>query len=155
MPEVEENGASYAENAALKARAFFSWCGQATLADDSGLEVAALNSGPGVHTARYAGPAASDAQNREKLLRELAAVSNRAACYRASLHLIESSGAVSLAEGRLDGSIAHAERGQGGFGYDPIFILAGGDKTLAELKEAGCVVKTHRILALEKLFSLT
>jgi len=121
------------------------------LADDSGLEVDSLGFAPGVHTARYAGPAATDPENRRKLLKELGSSAQRAARYWGSLHLIEVDGTVSLADGLLEGSIAFSERGQGGFGYDPIFIPAGGDKTLAEIKEAGGLIKTHRILALEKL----
>lgn len=137
--EVEETGATYAANAALKAEAFARAAGLVTVGDDSGLEVAALGGAPGVFSARSAGPGASDADRRRKLLGELAAVpSPRPARFVAALAVARPApGAagpdVRLFEGVCPGEIALEERGSGGFGYDPVFYLPEFGLTLAEL----------------------
>ncbi len=128
--EVEETGASFASNAALKARFYARCSGLPTLADDSGLEVDALDGGPGVRTRRYAGEQATDDQNNEKLLDALRDLppERRGARYRCVLALALPSSAgprgglpVTLARGTFEGRIARAPRGMNGFGYDPIF----------------------------------
>lgn len=152
-PVVEECGRNYLDNAALKANAYFLWTGVASLGDDSGLEVTILGEGPGVYSARFAGEAASDADNRAKMLLEMRGLTDRSARYRSVLYLRLNEHEVFTAEGTLEGTITLGERGAGGFGYDSIFEVAGYGATLAELKERGVAVKTHRILALEILFA--
>jgi len=150
-PEVQETGGTYLENARLKAEALFAWSGLPSLADDTGLEVEALSGRPGLHTARYAGEGASAAENRRKLLQELAGAGCRRAVFRCVLFLRLDAERDLAVEAVLPGSISEAERGQGGFGYDSIFSVDGYGLTLAELKEKGIPVKTHRILALEAM----
>lgn len=146
--EVEETGATYAANARLKAEALARASGLITLADDSGLEVDALGGAPGVLSARYAGPGASDADRRAKLLRALAAVpAPRAARFRCVIALAEPAAAgliVALFEGVCPGEIGHEERGFNGFGYDPVFYLPELGRTLAELPEAQKNRLSHR-----------
>lgn len=153
-PTVEETGTTYVENARLKARAVARHSGLWALADDSGIEVDALNGGPGVHSARYAGPAAGDAPNNERLLRELAAVpeAKRTARFRAAVVLAAPDGSfLAEAEGACEGIIAAEPRGASGFGYDPLFILPEFGLTMAEL---GLEIKnriSHRAVALRRL----
>jgi XTP/dITP diphosphohydrolase len=136
--EVEETGATFAENAGLKARAYASATGLLTWADDSGLEVDALAGQPGVYSARYGAPAAStDAERVALLLANLAAVpdAQRSARFHCVVALATPAGAVRTADGVCEGRIAHAPRGQHGFGYDPVFLTAdyGYSYTMAEL----------------------
>jgi len=134
--EVEESGATFEDNARLKALAFARASGLPTLADDSGLEVDALGGAPGVWSARYAGPGAGDADRYQKLLNALAAVPDvrRTARFRCVVALAWPDGAVRTAEGRCEGQIGWAPRGEHGFGYDPVFIVDGfGGQTMAEL----------------------
>lgn len=134
--EVDETGTTYAANAALKAEAFGARSGLLTLADDSGLEVDALQGAPGVYAARYAGPGASDADRRAKLLAALQGVpAPRTARFRAVVALREPEGRLTAFEGVCEGEIAFAERGANGFGYDPIFFLPEHNATMAELPE--------------------
>lgn len=160
MPEVEEDAPDFAGNAKLKAEAVASpsrdcWI----LADDSGLEVDALDGRPGVRTARFAGPGAGDAANRAKLLAELARVgaaepARRGARFRCALALAQHGAVVRIFEGSCEGRIAAAERGDGGFGYDPLFIPAeppGNALTFAELDPATKNRLSHRGRALEEL----
>ena len=127
-----ESGASYRENARIKARALFAALGAAALADDSGLEVDALGGRPGVHSARY-GTAAADRNRR--LLDELRGRNGaeRRARFRTAIVLILADGRELTADGRCEGEIAEAPRGSGGFGYDPLFLLPALGRTLAEL----------------------
>jgi XTP/dITP diphosphohydrolase len=127
-----ESGASYRENARIKARALFAALGAAALADDSGLEVDALGGRPGVHSARY-GTAAADRNRR--LLDELRGRvgAERRARFRTAIVLILADGRELTADGRCEGEIAEAPRGSGGFGYDPLFLLPALVRTLAEL----------------------
>jgi len=133
--EVEEDGRTYAENATKKALAFSSASGLTALADDSGLEVDALDGAPGLHSARYAAlPNATDADRRAILLLNL---SRRPrpwkARFRATLAIASPGRGVQVVEGVCPGEIIPEERGQGGFGYDPIFRVEGLEKTMAEL----------------------
>ena len=153
-PEVEEGVVSYIENAQRKAEAYLRWSGIASIGDDTGLEVGALGGAPGVISARYAGDEATAQMNTAKLLHELTGVANRAALFRAVLVLMTPTGEVINAEGELHGTITDAPRGGGGFGYDNVFEVHGTGKTLAELKESGNGIVTHRHIALERLFAL-
>ncbi|MGH2662279.1 MAG: RdgB/HAM1 family non-canonical purine NTP pyrophosphatase [Actinomycetota bacterium] len=134
-PDVEETGASYLENALLKARAVAGATGEAALADDSGIEVDALGGAPGPRSARYAGAGATDEQNLRALLRAVAGVpsSGRTARYRAVAAVAWPDGREVHAEGTCEGTLRSRPQGTGGFGYDPIFQPAGWDRTMAEL----------------------
>ncbi|MBM3460332.1 MAG: RdgB/HAM1 family non-canonical purine NTP pyrophosphatase [Armatimonadetes bacterium] len=135
MPEVEETGATFAENAELKARAAASWSGGWAIGEDSGLEVDALDGGPGVYSNRFAGEGTTEADRNRRLLELLAGVpaERRTARYRAVLCLAAPDGRVWLFEGVCEGRIAEAPRGEGGFGYDPLFHLPQFDQRVAEL----------------------
>ncbi len=148
-PDVEESGSTLEENALLKARAVAAVTGLPALADDTGLEVAALDGAPGVHTARYAGPGAGYAANRRALLAALEGVADRRARFRTVVALVVPGGGEVLAEGVLAGHITATERGGGGFGYDPIFEVAG--LTLAEVGEDHKNRISHRARALAAL----
>ena len=136
--EVEETGDTFAENARLKAAAVAQATGCWALADDSGLSVDALGGAPGVLSARYG---SSDGDRIARLLRELAALpagaADRRAQFRAALAVADPSGAIRLeVEGVCEGSILEAPRGQGGFGYDPVFYVAEADQSYAEMEPA-------------------
>jgi XTP/dITP diphosphohydrolase len=133
--EVEEDAPTFAGNAEKKARAAFAATGLPALADDSGLEVDALGGAPGVHSARYAGAGHDDHANNDKLLAELAAVDSarRTARFRCALALVDGPGPARLVAGVCEGRIVGAPRGAGGFGYDPLFLVEGGPRTMAEL----------------------
>lgn len=134
--EVDESGETFEDNARIKALAYAQASGLLTLADDSGLEVDALGGAPGVRSARYGGPEASDADRYRKLLAALAGVpaSRRSARFRCVVALAQPDGTVYTAAGTCEGEIGCAPRGDHGFGYDPIFIVAGhGGQTMAEL----------------------
>lgn len=132
--DVEESGATYAENAVLKARAFAEAAGCAALADDSGIEVDALGGGPAMYSARYGGEGLDDVQRSALLLNELQGVPDglRTARYRAVVALALPGDDVRTFEGVQEGRIGHAPRGAGGFGYDPVFLVDGG-RTQAEI----------------------
>ncbi len=134
-PEIEEDGQSYLDNALLKARAVSRALGVAALADDSGIEVDALGGAPGPRSARFAGEDASDDQNLKMLIRSVAGVpaSGRTARYRCVAALVWPDGREVWAEGACEGTLIGKPRGAGGFGYDPIFVPAGWDQTMAEL----------------------
>lgn len=135
LPEVEEDGATFADNARKKAETIARLTGRLTLADDSGLEVAALGGAPGVYSARYAGEGASDADNNAKLLAELAGVpaEGRQGAFCCALALAAPGRETQLFFGRIEGRILEAPRGAGGFGYDPLFLVREFAQTLAEL----------------------
>lgn len=146
---AEENGVTYAENAILKAQFYAAESGLIALADDSGLEVVALNGGPGVYSARYAGENASDADRRELLLSALSNNPDRRARFVAVVAIANPSGAVlNVSEGICNGTLTFSPRGTGGFGYDPLFIPDGHTQTFAELPEAIKNRISHRALAL-------
>jgi XTP/dITP diphosphohydrolase len=150
-----ETGSTLDENARIKARAAMARTGLPAIADDTGLEVDALDGRPGVHAARYAGPQASYADNVRKLLSELAGVpaGQRAARFRAVCVACWPDGIELAAHGVLEGRIAAAPRGTGGFGYDPVFELPDG-RTLAELAEAEKNALSHRARAMRRLAQL-
>jgi XTP/dITP diphosphohydrolase len=133
--DVDEDGRTYSENAVKKALAFARASGLVSLADDSGLEVDALDGAPGLYSARYSPePGAKDADRRRFLLRNLGGKPRPwKARFHATIAIADPSGETGLAEGMCDGEIIPEERGTGGFGYDPIFLLSGPGKTMAEL----------------------
>ena len=135
VDDVPETGHTYAENALLKARAYAQQSGLLTLADDSGLEVDALNGAPGVRSARYAGDHANDAGRVQYLLRRLRDVplAERTARFRCVIALVWPEGREELMEGTCEGIIVEEPRGSQGFGYDPIFLVASDSRTMAEL----------------------
>ncbi|HEX5009381.1 MAG TPA: RdgB/HAM1 family non-canonical purine NTP pyrophosphatase [Planctomycetota bacterium] len=160
VPVAREDGYSFAENARDKALHYARATGLAALADDSGLCVDALGGAPGIHSARYAGSAANDAQNRSRLLAELRGHENRRASFACSLCLAEpvagGDGRLSLTEveGRCAGQVLDAERGTGGFGYDPLFVPddpAAAGRSFAELPRADKQRLSHRGAALALL----
>ena len=156
ITQVEETGATFADNALLKARHAAARSGLAALADDSGLEVDALAGEPGVYSARYAGPHATDEDNNAKLLAALAtAAAPRTARYRCALAFVREAtdSAPVLVEACWEGSIALTARGEGGFGYDPLFLPADGPAglTAAELDAAHKNRLSHRAKALAAL----
>ena len=149
--EPEEDGATFTENARIKARAVMECTGLPSIADDSGLVVDALNGAPGVYSARYAGGEGHDAQaNMLKLLHELEGKENRRAQFRTAISLILD-GKEYLFEGVIKGEIIKEKRGDSGFGYDPVFRPDGYDKTFAELGNDIKNKISHRALAVEKL----
>ncbi len=148
--DAEENGGTFLENALIKARACREITGLPVLADDSGLTVGALGGRPGVKSARYAGENATDGENVAKLLAELTGVpeGKRGAAFVCSMVYIDADGEVFSTEGRVEGSITTEPRGKGGFGYDPVFLIAGTGATMAEADESLKNSISHRALAL-------
>ena len=145
LPDVEEDGDTLVANARLKAIAVNEATGSPALADDTGLEVFALGGAPGVRTARFAGEPPSDERNRAKMLQELDGVADRSARFRTVALLRFPDGREIVAEGVCEGSIAEAERGERGFGYDPLFIASAGDgRTFAEMSMAEKHHLSHR-----------
>ncbi|MGH9132592.1 MAG: non-canonical purine NTP pyrophosphatase [Ilumatobacteraceae bacterium] len=133
VADVVEDADTLIGNARLKAKAIVDAVGRPAVADDTGLEVAALAGAPGVHTGRYAGPEATYADNRRKLLDALAGAADRRATFRTVAVVVWPGGREVAVEGVCEGSISTVERGSGGFGYDPVFIPAAGDgRTFAE-----------------------
>lgn len=153
----EENGEAFLDNARIKARSMKAMRpGQWVMAEDSGLAVEGMNGLPGVHSARYAGPKASDLENRMKLLKimGLKALTNRNAAFVCTMVVFDPKGQEHIFEGRMQGSIAKSEAGKDGFGYDAVFVPAGESKTLAELGVAFKNRISHRTRATEKLRDL-
>ena len=141
--EAPEEGATFEENALQKARWYAQASGEWTLADDSGLEVAALSGAPGVYTRRYAGPNATDVENYEKLLAETAGVADRSARFVCTMALIDPvDGSERTFRGECPGVLTVAPRGEFGFGYDPIFEVDG--RTMAERAPAEKDALSHR-----------
>lgn len=163
VPDVDETGTTFEANARLKAEAFRTWCGLPCLGDDSGLEVYALDLRPGIYSARYAGPGASDTDRMAKLVAELDAAlernpaarnlpyGGRGAQFRAVLVLSLPSGQELTSEGVLEGEILHRPRGSGGFGYDPIVLIHELDKTLAEVDFEVTCTRGFRARAMRSL----
>ena len=158
IASIAETGATFEANALLKARNAASASGLAALADDSGLEVDSLGGRPGVHSARFAGEHATDQQNNELLLRELAGKTGplRAARYRCVIVLLRAADdpAPLIASGSWEGRIAAVPRGEGGFGYDPLFIPRGFTSTVAQMSQADKNAVSHRGKALRQLLQL-
>ena len=154
----EETGTTFVENARIKARSAHELSGLATLADDSGLIVDALDGAPGVYSSRYSGKEGDDAANNAKLLHELAQVPSekRTARFACSLVFIDEDGSETVAEGFIEGSIGFEERGKEGFGYDPLFYPDefNGEKSLAEVSQAEKNSISHRGNALRNLKKL-
>ena len=148
-PDIEETGRTLKENALIKARAVVEFTGLPVVADDTGLEVDALGGGPGVNTARYAGPGASYEDNVSRLLESMEGVEDRTARFRAVVALVMPDGVEVTAEGSVEGVITKERRGGGGFGYDPVFEVDG--QTLAEMTAEDKNALSHRARALRAL----
>jgi XTP/dITP diphosphohydrolase len=153
LPQIAEDGSSFLENAKKKAMLVSTFAGKPALADDSGLEVEALGGRPGVLSARFAGPNATDAENTRKLLDKLTGVpeGERTAAFRCAMVLCAPNGHTMVAVGELSGRILDSPRGTGGFGYDPVFLLPESGRTLAELSMTEKNRISHRARALEKI----
>ena len=151
--DPEENGQTFAENALIKARACYELAGCACLADDSGLIVDALNGDPGVRSARYAGEPCDDARNNQKLLANMEQVADRTAHFVSVVALVDGAREVT-AEGRTSGRILTEYRGDGGFGYDPLFYADELGKTYAEATAEEKNKISHRAKALEGLVKI-
>jgi XTP/dITP diphosphohydrolase len=147
--EVDETGASFAENAAIKALAWARAAGTLALADDSGLEIDALDGAPGIYSARWAGPGVSYRERFRLLLARLDGLppARRTARYRCALAVADAERVLVATEGTLEGRIAPAPRGSGGFGYDPIFEVPGTGRTLGEMSAAEKRGISHRARA--------
>lgn len=161
LQEIDETGETLEANSALKAREVWNWLAEHDLiqgvdgvfADDTGLEIVALNGAPGVRTARWAGDEAKDFNNRQKALQELSGISNRNARFRTVVTLIMGNKEQQV-EGIVSGKIALQEEGEGGFGYDPVFIPEGYEKTFASLPAEVKNSISHRARAMEELRKL-
>lgn len=161
VQDIDETGTTLEENSALKAREVWNWLTDNSLldsvdgvfADDTGLEISALGGAPGVRTARWAGDEACDMNNRQKALHELAGVKDRAARFRTVVSLIIK-GEIQQVEGIVNGEIAIEEEGDGGFGYDPVFIPEGYNNTFASLSSEEKNAISHRGRAMEALRKL-
>lgn len=145
VPDVDETEPTLEGNALLKARALRDATGIAAIADDTGLEIEALDGRPGVHTARYAGPAARHEDNVAKIFAELADASDRSARFRTVAAAVMADGRELVSEGSVDGRIAERPAGEKGFGYDPVFIPDEGDgRTFGEMSAAEKLAISHR-----------
>jgi len=150
-PEPDETGATYAENASQKARAYAAATGLRSVADDSGLEVDALRGAPGLRSRRFFGDDATAAERNEKLLALLDGVAQRGARFVCVTALAWPDGRVELFDGEVRGEIGLAPNGDQGFGYDPLFVIAGDGRTMAELPSHEKHRISHRGLAAAKL----
>ena len=148
-PDVEETGETLVKNALIKARAVVQATGLPAIADDTGLEVEALGGEPGVHTARFAGPDATYAENVALMLEVMEGVSDRAARFRSVVALVFPDGVEVVAEGSVEGVITKSRRGSSGFGYDPVFEVEG--RTLAEMTPEEKNQLSHRARAIRAL----
>jgi len=154
VPDVVEDAGTLVGNARLKAQAICRATGLAAVADDTGIEVAALGGEPGVETAYFAGPQATDADNRAKLLRELDGVADRSALFRTVAMVAYPDGSELVVEGVCAGRIATEERGAQGFGFDPLFVPDEGDgRTFAEMTKADKLALSHRGRAFRNLLA--
>jgi XTP/dITP diphosphohydrolase len=153
VPPVEEDGATFVENALKKARSYSKYFGQLTVADDSGLEVDALKGLPGVHSARYGGERASDRDKNRKLLKEMNGVppSKRGAKFKCVIAVVSPEGKEAVIEASCSGKVGLKEVGSKGFGYDPLFVLPRSGKTMAQLSVEEKKRISHRGKALRKL----
>ncbi len=151
IPEVEEDGETFDENAYKKASFTARILGYPALADDSGLLVDALDGAPGIFSARFTGPQATDEERCQKLLQQLDGVSNRMAAFECVLSIAVPTGPALTYEGRCEGILTDAPRGANGFGYDPIFYYAPMKKTFAELTRQEKSQVSHRGKALKQV----
>ncbi|HYL84278.1 MAG TPA: RdgB/HAM1 family non-canonical purine NTP pyrophosphatase [Candidatus Angelobacter sp.] len=152
-PAFEENAPTFAENAAGKALHYSRFTNELVIADDSGLVVPSLGGAPGVHSARYAGPHAGNAERVEKLLQEMRKMKDkqRVAHFVCAIALARQGRAIAIVTDRVDGEILEAPRGSGGFGYDPVFYFSHLEKSFAELTTADKNRYSHRGKAFRKL----
>jgi len=148
--DVVEDAPTLAGNAKKKAEAYVAHTGCPALADDTGLEVDALDGRPGVETARFAGPDATAADNKRRLLEVMKKEKNRHARFRTVVCYVDAGGNVHTFEGVCEGSITRIPRGEGGFGYDPLFLPDGHTETFAEMTANAKNAISHRKIALEK-----
>lgn len=151
--ELAETGTTLAQNALQKAREAHRRCGLPCVADDTGLEVDALQGAPGVRSARYAGEARSSEANMRLLIDRMHGRQQRTARFRTVLALVDDHGE-HLVEGTVEGSIALTPRGSGGFGYDPVFLPVGSDRTFAEMSAAEKNSLSHRARAVQQFVDL-
>ena len=156
FPDVEETGETYLENAGLKARAVAAALGMPALADDSGIEVDALGGRPGPRSARYAGPSATDEQNLVALIQAVRGIpaAGRTARYRCVAALAQPDGSLVHVEGSCEGTLRTDRSGERGFGYDPIFVPVGWDRTMASLTDEEKDRISHRGRAFRALRDL-
>ena len=148
--DVEETGTTFLENALLKAKAICRAANLPAIADDSGLCVDALNGAPGVYSARYGGEGLDDRGRCMLLLNSMRGATTRAAHFSCAVACVFPNGDTLTAEGRCDGSIAYAPLGDGGFGYDPVFLLPGTGKTFGQLSQEEKSAVSHRGKALKE-----
>jgi len=153
IPPCEENGATFEENAMIKARHYGPHVAGLLFADDSGLVVDALGGAPGVVSARFSGPGASDRSNNRLLLEKLRGAPNRSARFVCSIALVEGTRLVGVYHGAVEGRILDAPRGNGGFGYDPLFYYPPFDCTFGEAGEEQKFAVSHRGQALRALLA--
>lgn len=151
IPKIAEDGDSFCANAVIKALAVASFTGLTSLADDSGLVVDALDGAPGIYSARFGGPDLTDAERCELLLEKMAHVPDgrRGARFVCSMAVVRPGAVLHTADGVCEGSIIHAMRGNQGFGYDPVFLVQGTGRTMAELSLEEKNRISHRARALE------
>jgi XTP/dITP diphosphohydrolase len=148
---VKEDGTTYAENAVKKAKQAASYTNHIAIADDSGLEVDALDGAPGIYSARFGGAHLSQAEKNALLLHKLTGVTKRTARFRCVIAVVSPEGRIETAEGICEGLIGTEERGTGGFGFDPVFIVPKYRQTMAELEPRVKNTISHRARALRKL----
>ncbi|MBI9087762.1 MAG: XTP/dITP diphosphatase [Desulfobacterium sp.] len=151
IPEVEEDGETFDDNAYKKAAFAARVLGYPAIADDSGLEVEALGGKPGVRSARFAGENVTDKENSEKLLREMKGKTNRAAAFKCVVSIAIPTGPALTYEGECHGTILEEPRGENGFGYDPLFFHADFNKTFAEISMADKGRVSHRGKAFQEV----
>lgn len=155
LPEPEETGTTFEANALLKARAACAACGDVVLADDSGLAVAALGGAPGIYSARWAGPGKDFAPAFQRICDELSkkglSIEGAEAAFVAVLAMVWPDGHEEVAEGRIEGHLTFPPRGEGGFGYDPVFMPNGETRTFAEMTPEEKGQYSHRMQALAVL----
>lgn len=153
IDDIEETGETFAENAMIKAETLSKWIQKPVLADDSGLEIDALDGRPGIYSARYAGEDKDDQANIDRVLEELTGVANdkRTARFVCVIAIARPGESTFYRTGYCEGSIAHTPEGTNGFGYDPIFIPQGYNQTMAQISSDEKNKISHRSKALEKL----
>ena len=151
LPAVEETGSTFLENATLKAVEISKQVEGLILSDDSGLEVDALGGEPGVYSSRYAGEAGNDEANNKKLLHELQGKDNRKARFRCVMVLAQDGEVLTSFDGAVEGRMLSELHGEGGFGYDPLFVPDGYDQTFSQLSEGIKNQLSHRAVAMQKV----
>ncbi|MGV3041644.1 XTP/dITP diphosphatase [Staphylococcus rostri] len=149
--DVEETGTTFEENARLKSEAAAKALGKTVIADDSGLEVAALNGEPGIYSARYAGEAKNDEANIDKLLEKLGSQTQRDARFVCVISMTTAEGDTHTFTGTIDGEITLQRNGENGFGYDPVFYVPSKNKTMAQLTATEKAEISHRRKAIDQL----